>query len=40
MNEFPKEWYWMVCLILFFLERDFILDTAFMLIDFVFKVME
>ena len=39
-GEFPKEWYWLACMILFFLEREVILDTAFGIVSFIFYLME
>jgi len=35
MEEQQREVYWIVCLILFFLQRDFILDVALRLVEFV-----
>ncbi len=35
-EEFPREWYWLAALILFFLEREVVLDLCFALIHLVF----
>jgi len=40
VNEFPKEWYWVVCLILFFMERDAMMDLCFALITLITKIGE
>ena len=39
-HDVPKEWYWIGCLALFFLERDFIMDTAFMVVKLIFEIMK
>ena len=38
MEHQQREAYWIVCLILFFLERDFILDVALGLVELVLTV--
>lgn len=38
MEHQQREVYWIVCLILFFLERDFILDVALGLVELVLVV--
>ena len=35
MEQQQREVYWIMCLLLFFLERDFILDVALGLVEFI-----
>lgn len=33
-----RDWYWVVLLVMFFFERDFMVDTAFMILEAVFRI--
>jgi len=33
-----RDWYWAALLFMFFLEREFMVDTAFMILEAVFRI--
>ena len=36
----PKEWYWIFYLVIFFFEREFIMDMAFALIKIIWSIAQ
>ena len=39
-GDFPKEWYWLAALLLFFVEREVILDICFAIIELIFMLLQ
>lgn len=40
MRELQREWYWVIVLVMFFLEREMILDTMFMALSIAFEIFK
>ena len=38
MKRFQKEWYWLICMALFFLEREAIMDICFMIMKVIITI--
>jgi hypothetical protein len=40
VRELQREWYWVIVLVMFFLEREMILDTMFMALSIAFEIFK
>lgn len=40
MRELQREWYWVIVLVMFFLEREMILDTMFIALSIAFEIFK
>jgi hypothetical protein len=40
VRELQREWYWVIVLVMFFLEREMILDTMFIALSIAFEIFK
>jgi len=40
VRELQREWYWVIVLVMFFLEREMILDTMFFALSIAFEIFK